>query len=116
MFEHVGDIRWGEFAVSGRFDGTTFTVTDAVPAALYDAMVPEPEPTPAPAVAMTEGQLRSIAERLGGELAGAQGAYAADGHVFVDVAYDDGSLQAWADEAYGANVVVVRSALVSPER
>ena len=33
---------WGQYAVTGTFDGTTFTVTDAIPAALYDAMA-EPE-------------------------------------------------------------------------
>ena len=114
-FEHVGEIRWGEFAVSGTFDGTTFTVTDAVPAALYDAMAQDPGPTPTPAVSMTQEQLQSIAEELGRELAGAQGAYAADGHVVVDVTYDDGSLQAWADDTYGDDVVLIWSALVPPE-
>ena len=48
----------------------------------------------------------------GRDLPGAQGAYGADGHVLVDVTYDDGSLQAWADEEYGENVVIVTSALV----
>ena len=33
---------WGSFAVTGTFDGTTFTATDAIPAALYDTMA-EPE-------------------------------------------------------------------------
>ena len=39
-------VRWGSFALTGTFDGTTFTVTDAVPAALYDALNEEPEPLP----------------------------------------------------------------------
>ena len=45
----------------------------------------------------------------------AQGAYGGEGtngHVLVDVTYDDGSLQAWADEHYGAGVVLITSALV----
>ncbi len=32
--------------------------------------------------------------------------------MLVDVVYDDGSLQAWADDAYGADVVIVRPALL----
>ena len=31
-------MKWGTFALTGTFDGTTFTVTDAIPAALYDAL------------------------------------------------------------------------------
>jgi hypothetical protein len=38
-------VRWGSYALTGTYDGTTFTVTDAIPAALYDTMAqPEPEP------------------------------------------------------------------------
>ncbi|MFC6287664.1 hypothetical protein ACFP3Q_14850 [Nocardioides sp. GCM10027113] len=112
MFERQGDIRWGDFHVTGRWDGEAFTLEDAVPAALYDAMVPEPEPTPDPAVDLSEKELAAIAEEVGGGLAGAQGAYSMDGHVFVDVTYDDGSLQAWCEAEYGQDVVLVTSALV----
>ncbi len=111
-FEREGDVRWGEFALTGTFDGTAFRVTDAIPAALYDAAAPQPDPTPAPAASYSAGQLANLAERLGSRLPGALTSYAEGGHVLVDVTYDDGSLQAWADEAYGANVVVVTSALV----
>ena len=34
-----------------------------------------------------------------------------DNLVAVDVVHDDGSLQAWADAAYGTGLVFVRSAL-----
>jgi hypothetical protein len=112
MFERQGDVRWGEFAVTGTFDGTTFTVTDAVPAALYDPPELEEPTYPPPATSYSQARLDEIAETLGSELAGAQGAFVTDGHVVVDVVHDDGSLQAWADETYGANVVVVWSALV----
>jgi hypothetical protein len=44
--EEQSGVRWGSFALTGTFDGTTFTVTDAVPAALYDAMAHQPEPLP----------------------------------------------------------------------
>jgi hypothetical protein len=31
-YEDSGEVRWGEFKVTGTFDGTNITVTDAVPA------------------------------------------------------------------------------------
>jgi hypothetical protein len=44
--EEQSGVRWGSFALTGTFDGTTFAVTEAVPAALYDALNEEPEPLP----------------------------------------------------------------------
>lgn len=44
-FEEASGVRWGSFALTGTFDGTAFTVTDAIPAALYDVMA-EPEQDP----------------------------------------------------------------------
>ena len=95
VFEREGDIRWGLFAVTGTCDGTTFTVTDAVPARSTTRRRPRSRRDPAPAVdAHRRGARPSIAETLGADLPGAQGAYGADGHVLVDVTYDDGTLQA----------------------
>jgi hypothetical protein len=115
MFEQQGDVRWGQFAVTGTWDGTRFTVTEAVPAALYDPMVPEEPVHPSPGRDYTQPELDEIAEDVGGSLPGAQGAYAADGHVLVDVTYDDGSLQAYVDERYGDDVVIVTGALVDAD-
>ena len=111
-FESQQDIRWGMYAVAGTWDGEVFTVTEAIPAALYDPM-PQPEPTyPTPPTEYSDDELADIAEEVG-ELPGAQSFYPDDaGHVLVDVIYDDGSLQAWADDEYGDGVVVVTSALV----
>lgn len=40
--EQAAGTTWGQYALTGTFDGTTFTVTDAIPAALYDtAAAPE---------------------------------------------------------------------------
>jgi hypothetical protein len=36
MFERQGEIRWGQFALTGTWDGERLVVTEAVPAALYD--------------------------------------------------------------------------------
>ncbi len=112
-FEKQGDIRWGTFAVTGTWDGTTFTVTDAIPGALYDPMPVEPEPLPEPTRDYTQAELQGIADDLGSTLPGAQGGYPdEEGHVLVDVTYDDGSLQDYADATYGEGVVVVTGALV----
>jgi hypothetical protein len=50
--EEASGVRWGPYALTGTYDGSTFTVTDAIPAALYDAMA-EPEQEP-PAAACEE--------------------------------------------------------------
>ena len=118
MFEQQGDIRWGTYMVTGRWDGTAFEVTETIPGALYDAISPEPSPTPSPATVYTDRELLEIANELTDSLPGVQGAYGGEGtngHVLADVIYDDGSLQAWADEQYGAGVVLITSALVDTE-
>jgi hypothetical protein len=43
---------------------------------------------------------------------GTYGGEGTDGHVLVDVYYDDGTLQDWADTTYGAGVVLVSPALL----
>lgn len=188
---------WGSFALTGTFDGTTLTVTEAIPAALYDAtsQAPEPEfgtPCPPPAegwavveptkadqasmdatfaaasalpgyagawidgstdpgaegglvdptklvvnvavtgdVAAAETKLR---DTWGGALCVSQAAYterelndmamelqrlpgvttssAAEDVVRIGVLFDDGSLQAWADERYGEGRVEISSTLI----
>jgi hypothetical protein len=114
-YDQQGDIRWGTYAVTGTWDGTSFTATEAVPGALYDPAMPEEAPTPSAATAYSDPELESIAEELRDRLPGYLGSYGGsgtDGHVLADVLYDDGSLQAWADQKYGDHVVVVTSALV----
>jgi hypothetical protein len=115
MFEQQGDIRWGTYLVTGRWDGTSFKVTETIPGPLYDPAASEPTPTPTPATSYTNEELERIAHDLTQLLPGVQGAYGGEGtsgHVLADVLYDDGSLQAWADEHYGVGVVLISSALV----
>jgi len=116
MFDEQGDVRWGTFAVTGTWDGDEFTVTDAIPGALYDPMPEEPPVYPDPSKDYDEGRLTEIAEELTG-VPGVLGAYgdATTGHVLVDVNYDDGSYQDYADATYGDGVVVVTGALVDVE-
>lgn len=111
MFDQQGKFRWGSFAVTGTWDGSAFTVDGAIPGALYDVPVEEGEPLPMPDTDHTEAELQQIAEDVG-DLPGAQGAYADRAHVLVDVLYDDGSIQDWADQEYGKDVVVVTSMFV----
>jgi hypothetical protein len=114
-YDEQGKIRWGSYALTGEWDGATFTATDAVSGALYDPAAPLPSPTPAAATAYPDAELEAIAEELKDTLPGYLGAYGGegtDGHVLADVYYDDGSLQEWADATYGQDVVIVTGALV----
>jgi hypothetical protein len=108
-YDQVGEVRWGVFYVTGTWDGTTFVVTSAEP---DDAGTPtEPELPPAAATPPSTDELGRIADELR-DLGGATGAYANEQQVLVDVPYDDGSLQDWVDEEYGAGVVAVVSVLI----
>ena len=114
-YDEQGRVRWGSYALTGDWDGATFTATDAVSGALYDPAAPLPSPTPAAATSYPDTELESIAEELRDTLPGYLGAYGGegtDGHVLADVYYDDGSLQEWADSTYGQDVVIVSGALV----
>jgi len=106
--------RWGSYAVGGTWDGTTFTYSDAVGAAVYDPAAPPTPSYPTPATKHSEKELAAIAYELG-DLPGALSFWPVDGRAHVDVVYDDGSLQAWADDEYGAGVVVVTSMLMDEE-
>ncbi|WP_232678927.1 hypothetical protein [Nocardioides sp. R-C-SC26] len=113
MFDRQGEIRWGTYAVTGTWDGEAFTVTETIPGPLYDPMMVDPPSLPEPTVDYSRAELRAMADDLGSTLPGAQGGYAdEEGHVLVDVVYDDGSIQAYVDEKYGDGVVVVTGALV----
>lgn len=114
VFEKQGATRWGQFAVTGTWDGERLTVTEAVPAALYDAM-PAAEPErPTPAERLDAAGLERVQAEVQ-DLPGAQGAYVDGPQVIVEVTYDDGSLQEWADRTYGEAVVVVSAQLVDAQ-
>ena len=112
--ERAGAVRWGQYFLTGRWDGTAFTVVTSVPAALYDAAPEQPAGTP-PAgsePALGQNDLEPVSRELAGDLPGALTSYVQEGRVVVDVVYDDGSLQEWADGEYGRGSVVVNSMLV----
>lgn len=115
MFEEEAGTRFGSYALTGTWDGTALTVTAAIPAALYDVAAVAPSAPPIPTRDFTEAELTDIATEAG-TLPGASGA-ASDGtgHVLVDVVYDDGSIQSYADEVWGAGVVIVTGALLDAD-
>ena len=110
-FDNAGGVRFGSYAVTGDFDGTTLTYQSAVPGALFDPM-PWPEPTSSAAEDHTQADLEALAEQLQ-ELPGALSTMPGDNLVVVDVIHDDGTLQDWADATYGDGLVFVHSALAS---
>jgi hypothetical protein len=110
-FDQAGDVRFGSFAVTGTFDGTTLTYQSAVSGAVYDPM-PWPQPTSSAVEAHSAAELERIAQDLQ-ELPGALSTMPGDNLVVVDVVHDDGTLQEWADATYGAGLVFVHSALAS---
>ncbi len=109
--ESSGDLRWGTYAVQGVYDGRSIRVTaPPVMLALYD-----PAPLPAPPAAPGAGEdatLEAIADDLPDWLGAAYlSAAEEDRRLLVDVVWDDGTWQRQADEEYGPDVVVIRSAL-----
>ena len=111
-FEETQGVRWGEFHLVGTFDGETFTVTAATPAARYDGTPPPDDSGDTdPTARRSAAELQRIQRGLG-ELPGMLGSEVARGAVHVYVVHDDGSLQRWADAAYGEGTVRVDSALV----
>lgn len=112
VYETAGPSRWGSYAVTGTLADDTLTVTGAVPAALYDPAVVAPAAPAAPTASYDAAELDDIAAQLRAEVPGVLGANAVDGRVQLDVVYDDGMLQAWSDDTFGAGVVVVTGALV----
>ena len=112
-FDTNGTIKWGSYVVTGTWDGETFTLTEpAQTSALYDPAMP-PSPTASPAVAHTHDELEEIQGDLA-DLPGYSSGWVDDGlFIVANVAYDDGSIQAWLDQEYGENVVLVASTLTA---
>lgn len=111
--ESSDDVRWGMYAVTGTYDGTAFTQTsDPIPLALYDPMAPE-DPTGGVPGNLDESRLieiqDSLPDHLGPDVLLSAGPH--NGYLWVDVVWDDGTLQKAADDDFGADAVIIRSAL-----
>ncbi len=114
MSESASGVTWGTYAVSGTWDGAAFTKGDMViPLALYDPLKQEADPRLDPANAGTSDEklLTRVQEELSGWTAvTVLSSYLENGYLWVSVYYDDGTIQAYLDEVYGPDVVVVQSA------
>ncbi len=112
--ESASGVTWGTYAVQGTWDGTVFTVTQPpIMLALYDPMpVVDPFTDPANAGPSTEAELTALQEKVhNDEFVEALASWPENGYLFVQVIYDDGSVQRYVDERYGEDVVQVRPAL-----
>jgi hypothetical protein len=113
--ESAQDTTWGSYEVEGSWDGETFRVTEATAA---PAKWPEPsedprlDPDNAGAIGseMSEPEALELQNEVHDHLGGLSG-WIDNGYIWVTVAYDDGSIQRYADDRYGADTVVVRSVL-----
>ncbi len=103
---------WGDYAVYAAYDGERLTVTDPpIMAALYDSIAPE-DPTGGVDGTTSDEELASIQDDLEARLSAEVTTVATHrGYVWVQVVWDDGTIQAAADAEYGEDVVVVSSAL-----
>lgn len=112
--ESSDDMRWGMYALTGTYDGTSFTVRhEPIPLALYDPMVPE-DPTGGATGATGEARLLEIQDDLPELLTpGTQyfSSWPDRGYLWVQVIWDDGTIQQSLDAHYGKDVIVVQSAL-----
>ena len=111
--ETAAGTTWGTYTVWGSWDGTSLTVSGAIQLALYDPLpVQDPQLDPANAGTADEATLAGVLDRISDEApVEVYGARIENGYVFIDVLHDDGTVQAWADQQYGADVVAVRSLL-----
>jgi hypothetical protein len=112
--ETVSGVTWGTYAVFGTWDGTSLTTTqDAIPLSLYDAMpIADPRRDGSQPGGTDEGELARIQSELKlPDSVQSLGSSIEHGYLFVDVIFDDGTVQSLLDEQYGPNVVVVEPAL-----
>jgi len=111
--ETAGDVTFGAYAIWGTWDGTVFTAEESIMLALYDPMpVVDPLLDPENAGDTPEAELTRIQDELTESSSFAiLSSGQMNGYLFVDVIYDDGSIQAWADQEYLPDTVAIRGAL-----
>lgn len=111
--ETSGDVTFGAFAVWGDWDGVELTVTDAITLALYDPMpFVDPLVDPANAGDTPEAEVTRIQDALSASAPfEILMMWQENGYLFVQVVYDDGSIQDWADATYLPDTVAIRGAL-----
>ena len=107
-YEQAGSVRWGQYLLTGTWDGRALAVDTSVPATLHTTLPEVPvERTPGTRDVPSDRVARELLERVPGALA----SYVVGDRVLVEVVYDDGSLQDWVDATYD-EPVDLRPALV----
>ncbi|WP_166869210.1 hypothetical protein [Salinibacterium sp. ZJ70] len=112
-WETASGVTWGDYAVWGEWDGEALAVTGAIMLALYDPMpYTSPLLDPANRGDTSEAELLRIQEDLQAQTPfPVLGSWTENGYLFASVIYDDGRLQSWFDESYGADRVATVGAL-----
>lgn len=105
-------VRWGEYALTGQWDGTSFTVGTVAADSPHGRPPPAVPTPPPPDQPLDEARLVQVQQEAMDRVPGALSASTMEGRVLLQVVYDDGSLQEWLDSRYDPGVVVVTSALV----
>lgn len=110
--ETSGDTTWGAYAVYATFDGERFSRTDPpMLLALFDPVRPE-DPTGGVEGTSSEAELTRVQDDLATRFgADALSVWSDSGYVWLQVVWDDGSIQAAVDAQYGDDVVLVNSAV-----
>jgi hypothetical protein len=108
----ASDVTWGEYELTGTWDGVAFTQTKE-PIPLHDAAPPaDPSPGDGPPGAGDELQLSQIQAELHSSAdLSILGSWTTNGYLVLNVVYDDGALQSEMDSRYGPNLILVKSAL-----
>jgi len=111
-WESSGDVTWGAYAVRGTYDGSSFAVIgEPVMLALYDPIAPV-DPTGGKPGTATEAELTEMQDALPDVIGdNLLASYPENGWLWVDVVWDDGTLQDAADTTYGTGAVIIRSAI-----
>ncbi|MFJ4996736.1 hypothetical protein ACIP5T_01160 [Microbacterium sp. NPDC088619] len=110
--ETSGDTTLGTYAVYGIYDGERYAVSDPpIMLALYDPIRPE-DPSAGIEGTTAEGDLVRVRDELAASLGTeALTVWTERGYVWIQVVWDDGTLQDAVDSTYGDGVVFVTSAL-----
>ncbi|WP_435745373.1 hypothetical protein [Microbacterium sp. PMB16] len=110
--ETSGDVTWGTYAVYGTYDGERYTNTDPpIMLALFDPVAPE-DPSGGVEGKTSEAELTRVQDDISARLGADALTVGVDrGYVWLEVAWDDGTIQDAVDAEYGKGVVFVQSAL-----
>ena len=110
--ETSGETTWGAYAVYATYDGERLTNTDPpIMLALFDPVAPE-DPTGGVEGKTSEADLTRIQDDISARLGPHALTVGADrGYVWLQVVWDDGTIQDAADAEFGDDVVIVTSSL-----